>query len=38
MAEGLGDIAVGNLTVTDERLKTVDFVAPDDMKPVSELV
>ncbi|HET9701708.1 MAG TPA: transporter substrate-binding domain-containing protein, partial [Burkholderiales bacterium] len=28
LAEGLGDIAVGNLTVTEERLKIVDFVAP----------
>jgi len=28
--EGLADIAIGNLTVTDERLKVVDFVAPDD--------
>ncbi len=28
--DGLADIAVGNLTVTDERLKIVDFVAPDD--------
>jgi membrane-bound lytic murein transglycosylase MltF len=27
---GLADIAIGNLTVTDERLKVVDFVAPDD--------
>jgi membrane-bound lytic murein transglycosylase MltF len=27
---GLADIAVGNLTVTDERQKVVDFVAPDD--------
>ena len=27
---GLADIAVGNLTVTDERLKVVDFVAPDE--------
>ena len=26
----LPDIAVGNLTVTDERRKVVDFVAPDD--------
>jgi membrane-bound lytic murein transglycosylase MltF len=33
LTEGLGDIAVGNLTVTDERLKTVDFVtAPDAIK------
>jgi membrane-bound lytic murein transglycosylase MltF len=28
--DGLADIAIGNLTVTDERLKVVDFVAPDD--------
>ena len=30
LREGLADIAVGNLTVTEERLKEVDFVAPDD--------
>lgn len=35
---GLADIAAGNLTVTDERKKLVDFVAPTDQKPVSELV
>ncbi|MGY8524441.1 transglycosylase SLT domain-containing protein [Paracidovorax citrulli] len=35
---GLGDIAAGNLTVTDERLKLVDFVAPRDRKAVRELV
>ncbi|HEX4882930.1 MAG TPA: transglycosylase SLT domain-containing protein [Casimicrobiaceae bacterium] len=28
--DGLADVAVGNLTVTDERLKIADFVAPDD--------
>ena len=28
--EGMADIAVGNLTATEERLKVVDFVAPDD--------
>ena len=28
--DGLADIAVGNLTVTEERLKLVDFVAPDE--------
>ncbi len=38
VAAGLGDIAAGNLTVTDERLKIVDFVAPADQKPVSEVV
>jgi len=30
LREGRTDIAVGNLTVTPERLKLVDFVAPDD--------
>jgi membrane-bound lytic murein transglycosylase MltF len=29
LKNGLADIAVGNLTVTEERLKEVDFVAPD---------
>ena len=29
-AQGLADVAVGNLTVTPERLKVVDFVAPDE--------
>jgi len=38
VAKGLGDIAAGNLTETPERLKIVDFVAPRDRKPVSELV
>ena len=28
--DGLADMAVGNLTVTEERLKVVDFVAPDE--------
>jgi len=35
---GLGDIAAGNLTVTKERLKIVDFVAPANHKPVRELL
>ena len=30
LGTGLADIAVGNLTVTEKRLKEVDFVAPDD--------
>jgi membrane-bound lytic murein transglycosylase MltF len=38
LTEGLGDIAAGNLTVTEERLKKVDFVAPTDRKPVRELL
>jgi len=36
--EGLADIAVGNLTVTDERLKLVDFVAPQEKPEVFELL
>ncbi len=38
VAAGMGDIAAGNLTVTEARLKTVDFVAPDDFRPVRELI
>jgi membrane-bound lytic murein transglycosylase MltF len=38
LAEGRGDIAAGNLTATEERLKLVDFVAPQDRKPVRELI
>src|SRR5262249_58506421 len=36
--EGLADIAVGNLTVTEERLKIVGFGAPHRARPVSEAV
>ncbi len=38
LAEGQGDIAAGNLTATEERLKLVDFAAPQDRKPVRELI
>ena len=38
VAQGLGDIAVGNLTVTEERLKTVDFASPTAQPGVKELV
>lgn len=38
VANGLGDIAAGNLTVTAERLKIVDFVASAGLPTVSELV
>jgi membrane-bound lytic murein transglycosylase MltF len=38
VAAGHGDIAAGNLTVTDARRKIVDFVAPADQRPVSEVV
>ena len=39
LTEGLADVAIGNLTVTDERLKTVDFVPGDEgRRTVSEVV
>jgi membrane-bound lytic murein transglycosylase MltF len=38
VAQGRGDIAVGNLTITEERLKTVDFVSLPDVAIVKELV
>jgi membrane-bound lytic murein transglycosylase MltF len=36
--DGLADIAVGNLTVTGERLAVVDFIAPDEKLVNSEVV
>jgi membrane-bound lytic murein transglycosylase MltF len=38
VATGLGDLAAGNLTVTDARRQLVDFVAPPDAKPNREIV
>jgi len=38
IVQGRGDIAIGNLTVTEERLKTVDFATPADQPGVKELV
>ena len=35
---GLGDIAAGNVTVTEGRLKLVDFVTPKDGPPLQELL
>src|SRR5262245_1640728 len=35
---GLGDIAAGNITVTDQRSTMVDFVAPSDIKGVNAIV
>ena len=37
LAEGLGDIAAGNLTITEERLKTVNFSDPIN-KDVDEIL
>ncbi len=38
VAAGIGDIAAGNLSVTQERLLRVDFVAPAEQREVRELV
>ena len=38
VADGLGDIAAGTLTATDERRKIVDFFIPSDQMSVSEVV
>jgi membrane-bound lytic murein transglycosylase MltF len=39
VSDGLADVAIGNLTVTDERRKTVDFVPGDEgRKTISEVV
>jgi membrane-bound lytic murein transglycosylase MltF len=38
VVEGLADIAVGNLTVTEERLKVVDFAVPSVLSNVDEIV
>ena len=38
LAAGLGDIAAGNLTVTEERLQQVDFFTPDELRRVDEIV
>ncbi len=38
VVQGLSDIAIGNLTVTEERLKTVDFASPPNGPVVKELI
>jgi membrane-bound lytic murein transglycosylase MltF len=38
VVNGLADIAIGNLTVTAERQKTVDFVSPNALRTVDEVV
>jgi membrane-bound lytic murein transglycosylase MltF len=38
VAQGRGDIAAANLTITQERLKTVDFASPAALPDVKELV
>jgi membrane-bound lytic murein transglycosylase MltF len=35
---GLGDIAAGNITVTEARQETVDFVSPPSVRTVNEVV
>ena len=38
LASGMGDAAIGNLTVTEERLKVADFVSPEGVRIMKELV
>ena len=38
VASGLGDIAAGNLTVTEERLQVLDFVSGQQLRPINEIV
>jgi membrane-bound lytic murein transglycosylase MltF len=38
VAKGIGDAAAGNLTVTEDRLKDVDFASPKDYPATKELV
>lgn len=38
LLEGRADILVGNLTVTDERLQLADFIAPDDLRKIDEII
>jgi membrane-bound lytic murein transglycosylase MltF len=38
VSNGLGDIAAGDITVTESRQKLVDFVAPKELPPVSEIL
>jgi membrane-bound lytic murein transglycosylase MltF len=39
LSEGLADVSIGNLTVTDERLKVVDFVPGDEgRKTINEVI
>ncbi|WP_236599168.1 MltF family protein [Ramlibacter monticola] len=38
VSQGVGDIAAGNITVTDERRKVLDFVAPKEGVKVRELI
>ncbi len=38
VADGLADISIGNLTMTPDRLKTVDFVSPADFSKIDEVL
>ncbi len=38
VADGLADLAAGDLTVTEERRKSVDFFAPPQQKGIAEVV
>ncbi len=38
LVSGLGDIAAGDLTMTESRLEIADFVSPPEVRPVRELI
>ncbi len=38
VVQGIGDLAMGNLTVTEERLMVADFVSPEGLRSMKELV
>ncbi|HEY6435374.1 MAG TPA: lytic transglycosylase F, partial [Ignavibacteriaceae bacterium] len=38
ISQGLGDIAAGNITVTEKRLEMVDFIAPPELPNISEII
>lgn len=38
VVQGIGDLAMGNLTITEERLKIVDFVSAEGTRSMRELV
>jgi len=38
LAAGMGDISGGNLTATESRMKTADFIAPTERDPALELL
>ena len=38
VVQGIGDMAAGNLTVSESRSQQVDFISPKDLRSVSEII